>query len=58
MADFLNDMGMQINFIYVVHPHVNRLAKSTNKLILKGIKNKLDKAKGLWAEQLHKVLWS
>lgn len=27
-------------------------------MILKGLKKKLDDAKGLWAEHLHEILWS
>lgn len=43
-------------FFSVVHPPKNGQAELANKVILKGIKKKLDDAKGLWIEQLHEVL--
>lgn len=42
----------------VVHPQANGQAKSANKIILKGLKKKLDDVKGLWEELLHEILWS
>lgn len=29
-----------------------------NKIILSGMKKKLDEANGLWAEYLHEIMWS
>lgn len=47
-----------MKFFYVVHPQENGKAYLANKLILKGIKKKLDDAKGLWDELLYEILWS
>lgn len=47
-----------MKFILVVHPQANGKAKSANKIILGGIKKKLDEAKGLWTAQLNELLWS
>lgn len=51
-------MGIQNWFISVEHPDVNGQAEVVNKIIFSGMKKKLDEAKGLWAEYLHKILWS
>lgn len=56
--DFFYELGVQTNFAYVVHPQGNRQIEYANKVILKGIKKKLDGAKGLWVELLHEILWS
>lgn len=58
IIEFFKDMRVQTKFVSVVHPHVNRKVESTNKVILKRIKKKLDDAKLLWDEQMHRVLWS
>jgi hypothetical protein len=48
-------LGIQTKFVSVIHPQENGLAEATNKVILNGIKKKLEEAKGLWAELLHEV---
>lgn len=40
------------------HSQANDQAEVANKIILSGMKRKLDKAKGLWAEYFHEMLWS
>lgn len=37
-----------MKFVSVVHSQANGQAESANKVILNGIKKKLDDAKGLW----------
>lgn len=58
VIDFCKDIWVQTKFVFVVHPHVNGWVELANKIILKGIKKKLDEAKCLWAKQLHELLWS
>lgn len=41
-TNFYRDLGIQIKFVYVVHPQADGQAELANKLILKGLKNKLD----------------
>ncbi|RDX66974.1 hypothetical protein CR513_54197, partial [Mucuna pruriens] len=36
----------------------NSQAKSANKVILKGLRRRLEEAKGRWVEELSQVLWS
>nr|XP_025678020.1 uncharacterized protein LOC112777850 [Arachis hypogaea] len=42
----------------VEHPQTNGQVESANKIIVKGLKKRLDEAKGLWADELGSVLWS
>ena len=39
-------------------PKTNRLAKAANKIIIARLKKRLEQAKGLWANELHAVLWA
>ncbi|XP_057435810.1 uncharacterized protein LOC130728374 [Lotus japonicus] len=56
--EFCTEMGIEMRFASVEHPQTNGQAESANKVILKGLKKKLDEAKGLWAEELPGVLWA
>lgn len=59
VIDFCKDLEVQRKYVFVVHPpQANGKAKSTNKVILKGLEKKLDDVKGLQAELLHEILWS
>lgn len=50
MVDFCMNLGIQTNFILVIHVHTNEQDELANKVILGKIKKKLDDTKGLWAE--------
>ena len=50
--------GIAAHFAAVAHPQTNGKVEAFNKIISAGIKKKLDKAKGLWAEEVYNVLWS
>ena len=43
-------------FSFVEHPQTNGLAEAANKIIIVGLKKRLEQAKGLWANKLHAVL--
>jgi hypothetical protein len=55
VVEFCRNLVIQTKFVSVIHPQANGLAEPSNKVILNGIKKKLEPAKGLWAEQLHEV---
>ncbi|XP_028075182.1 uncharacterized protein K02A2.6-like [Camellia sinensis] len=40
------------------YPHANGQAEASNKVVLDGLKNRLEKAKGKWAEELPHDLWA
>ncbi|RDX95532.1 Tf2-9, partial [Mucuna pruriens] len=52
------ELGIKQIFTLVEHPQLNGQAKAANKVILKGLRWRLEEAKGGWAEELPQVLWS
>ena len=42
----------------LAYPQSNGQAEASNKTILDGLKKRLEKAKGKWAEELPSVLWA
>ncbi|RYQ82848.1 hypothetical protein Ahy_B10g101409 [Arachis hypogaea] len=56
--EFLNGLRISHHFSSVEHPQTNGQVESANKIIVKGLKKRLDEAKGLWADELRSVLWS
>nr|XP_025670157.1 uncharacterized protein LOC112769923 [Arachis hypogaea] len=56
--EFLEGLRVSHRFSSVEHPQTNEQVESANKIIVKGLKKRLDEAKGLWADELGSVLWS
>ncbi|XP_072088210.1 uncharacterized protein [Arachis hypogaea] len=61
----ITQLNVKCNFLLVVqqffsveHPQTNGLAEAANKIILQGLKKKLEDSKGEWAELIPEVLWS
>nr|XP_025673928.1 uncharacterized protein LOC112773098 [Arachis hypogaea] len=57
-TEFLTGLGIRQKFSSVEHPQTNGQVKSANKIILLGLKKRLDNKKGAWADELTSVLWS
>ncbi|XP_043716321.1 uncharacterized protein LOC122664535 [Telopea speciosissima] len=53
--EYSDQYEIQLRKTSVAHPQSNGLAEATNKILLDGIKKKLETAKGLWAEELPKI---
>ncbi|XP_025631263.1 uncharacterized protein [Arachis hypogaea] len=51
-------MKIQHQFTSVEYPQENGQAKAANKVILAGLKKRIQEAKGAWAEELPQVLWA
>ena len=56
--EWCSGLCIRQNFTSVAHPQANGQTEVTNRTIVKGIKTRLDKAKGNWAEELQSVLWA
>ena len=52
------DLNIKHQFTSVEHPQANGQAEAANKVILAGLKRRLQDAKGAWAEELPQVLWA
>ncbi|KAL5580268.1 hypothetical protein UlMin_012710 [Ulmus minor] len=56
--DFCKEWGIQLSFSTPRYPQANGQVESTNKTMINIIKRRLEKAKGLWANELPGVLWA
>ena len=52
------DIGMQQVFASLEHPQTNGQLDSANRVLLRGLKRRLEKAKGSWAEEVPRIVWS
>ncbi|RDX80199.1 Tf2-6, partial [Mucuna pruriens] len=58
-AEFYKELKIKQLFTSVEHPpQANGQAEVANKVILRGLRRRLEEAKGRWAEELPQVLWS
>ncbi|RDX82659.1 Tf2-9, partial [Mucuna pruriens] len=62
-AEIVSNNGMQFSSKVTAkfceeHPQSNDQAEAANKVILRGIRKRLEEAKGRWADELPQVLWS
>nr|XP_025635645.1 uncharacterized protein LOC112729699 [Arachis hypogaea] len=57
-TEFLAGLGIRQRFSSVEHPQTNGQVESANKIILLGLKKRLENKKGAWADELASVLWS
>jgi ribonuclease HI len=55
---FCSDLGIRNFFSSPGYPQSNGQAEVSNKVILNGIKRKLEAAKGKWVEELPSILWT
>ena len=51
-------LGIKQVFVPVEHPQTNGQVESANRVLLKGLKRRLDKAKGALAEEVPRIVWS
>ena len=45
-------------FASVEHPYTNGQVESANRALLRGLKRRLEKAKGAWAEEVPRIVWA
>jgi len=53
---FCNDLGIKNRYSILAYPQSNGQAKASNKVIVNGLKKRLEGTKGRWAEELPNVL--
>ena len=51
-------MGIKNRYLTLAYPQGNGQAKAVNKVIVNGLKKRLNDAKGKWVEELPHVLWT
>ena len=52
------ELGIKQVFAFVDHPQTNGQVESVNKVFLRGLKRRLEKAKGTWSEEVPRILWA
>ena len=55
---YCGELGITYRYSTPAYPQGNGQAKAVNKVILSGLKKRLDDAKGKWVEELPYVLWT
>nr|KYP52463.1 Retrovirus-related Pol polyprotein from transposon 17.6 [Cajanus cajan] len=58
VRDFCRQIGIRTTFTSVEHPQSNGQAESANKVILSGLKKRVQDSGASWVEELPRVLWS
>ena len=58
LDDIVVKWELQIDIFTPAYPQGNGQAEAINKVIINGIKKRLDDAKGKWVEELPHVLWT
>ena len=56
--DFLTRLGIKHLVTSVEHPHTNGQVEAANRVILRALRTRLEKSKGLWKEELPNILWA
>jgi len=52
------EVGIKQVFTSVEHPQTNGQVESTNRILFRGLKRRLEQAKGVWAEEVARIVWS
>ena len=52
------ELGIANRYSTPAYPQGNRQAEASNKVIVNGLKKRLDDAKGRWVKELSHVLWA
>ncbi|GKV50362.1 hypothetical protein SLEP1_g57069 [Rubroshorea leprosula] len=58
LRSFCNDYGVELALTSVYTPQSNGQAESANKIVLRGLKTRVEAAHSNWVDELNKVLWS
>ena len=51
-------LGIKQVFASVEHPQTNEQVESANRVLLRCLKRRLEKAKGTWAEEVPRIMWA
>ena len=57
-CEFCSGLGITNRYSTPAYPQSNGQAEATNKAIVKGLKRRLEGAKGRWVKELPSVLWA
>ena len=52
------EVGIKQVFASVEHPQTNGQVELANRVLLRGLKRRLEKVKGAWAEEVPRIVWA
>ncbi|XP_063938001.1 uncharacterized protein LOC135147894 [Daucus carota subsp. sativus] len=55
---YCEDYSIELRFTSVAHPQANGQAEVGNRIILDGLKKRVEKAQGSWADEILPILWA
>jgi len=58
LGKLCTEVGIKQVFASVEHPQTNGQVESANRVLLRGLKRRLEKAKGAWAEEVPRIVWA
>nr|KYP51988.1 Pro-Pol polyprotein [Cajanus cajan] len=58
VRDFCREISIRMTFTSVEHPQSNGQAELVNKVVLSGLKKRVQDSSASWVEELPRVLWS
>jgi len=58
LGKLCTEVGIKQVFASVEHPQTNGQVESANRVLLRGLKRRLEKAKGTWAEEVPRIVWA
>ncbi|KAL0439122.1 UNVERIFIED_CONTAM: hypothetical protein Slati_2395200 [Sesamum latifolium] len=58
IKEWCQDLHIKQRFTIVAHPQANGQVEVTNRILVQGIKRRLERVGGNWAEELTSVLWA
>jgi len=58
LSKLCTEVGIKQVFASVEHPQTNRQVESSNRVLLRGLKRRLEKTKGTWAEEVPRIVWA
>ncbi|XP_074352996.1 uncharacterized protein LOC141692154 [Apium graveolens] len=56
--EYCNDNSIELRFTLVANPQENGQAEVANRIILDGIKKKVERSRNTWADELLHILWA
>ncbi|XP_074323351.1 uncharacterized protein LOC141660279 [Apium graveolens] len=57
LREYYDDNNMELRFTSVVHPEANGKVEVANRIVLDGLKKRVERSRNTWAEELMNILW-
>ena len=58
LRNLCEEVGIQQVFASVEHPQTNGQVESANRVLLRGVKRRIERAKGTWEEEVPRIVWA